>query len=275
MKRIAKGALLATVRTPLGKRYLRFALGHLSPDVLEGVRPQLEHAVADHIDVALHAFDIHFNAVQSFEKAQPPNAEIRGFEDLAWLFTLSRANQGVLRMDFDEAAYLYRLARGLKNARCVEIGRFKGGSTFLLAAALGKGARIISIDNQMWMPGLHNDDALRKVLRHHGLEDVVEIVVADSTAVKVGPESQDVVFVDGDHRYEGVAKDYHHWKHALKAGGHLLFHDAVDRRRYSPPAEGSVRFIKEIEATQSAHFERREAAGTLAHFVRTGTLFRQ
>jgi predicted O-methyltransferase YrrM len=42
-------------------------------------------------------------------------------------------------MRFDEAAYLYRLVRETAPRTAVGIGRFRGGSTFLIAAALEHG----------------------------------------------------------------------------------------------------------------------------------------
>ena len=64
---------------------------------------------------------------------------ISGFEDLAFLFSSTILGHGIASLRLDEAAYLYRLVRELKPDTAAEIGRYRGGSTFLIASALGTG----------------------------------------------------------------------------------------------------------------------------------------
>src|SRR5215216_6541632 len=59
---------------------------------------------------------------------------LHGFEDLVFLFSSNQLNHGIALLTLDEAGLLYRLARSAGTA--VEIGRFKGGGTLVLAAAL-------------------------------------------------------------------------------------------------------------------------------------------
>lgn len=42
------------------------------------------------------------------------------------------------------------------------------------------------------------------------------------------PESVDMVFIDADHSYKGVKKDYDKWFDRVKTGGYFAFHDCVD-----------------------------------------------
>src|SRR5262245_18407772 len=71
---------------------------------------------------------------------------LRGFEDLAFLFTSSQLDHGIISQELDEAARLYGVARDVEDGAVVEIGRFKGGSTFLVAAALRGRATLWSYD---------------------------------------------------------------------------------------------------------------------------------
>lgn len=65
---------------------------------------------------------------------------LAGFEDLAFLFSSNQLSHGIASLQLDEAALLYRLARNVSPGAVVaEIGRFKGGSTLLLASALPEG----------------------------------------------------------------------------------------------------------------------------------------
>ena len=71
---------------------------------------------------------------------------IDGFEDLTFLFSSTILAHGIASLRFDEAAYLYRLVRELKPQPVVEIGRYRGGSTFLIASALDGNGILHSYD---------------------------------------------------------------------------------------------------------------------------------
>ena len=67
-----------------------------------------------------------FDAVQrekNLSFASIPDRPQRNFEDLDWLLRSNPANKGLLLMQFDEAAFLFRLVRSLPAAQILEIGR--------------------------------------------------------------------------------------------------------------------------------------------------------
>lgn len=47
-------------------------------------------------------------------------------------------------------------------------------------------------------------------------------------ANKFGLESVDMLFIDADHSYNGVKKDFESWFDKVKKGGYFAFHDCVD-----------------------------------------------
>jgi SAM-dependent methyltransferase len=195
---------------------------------------------------------------------------IDGFEDLAFLFSSNQLNHGVVSQQLDEAALLYRLARRVGAGRVVEIGRFKGGSTFLIAAALDPGGQVWSYDVHVPSPGLDGaalDRGLLEALRRYGLEDRVRLIVGDSRTADPPPDRCDLVLVDGDHSYEGVRADWERWRELVRSGGHVLFHDAVDYGGFGTFCEGVGRLVAEIERSD-ADFSREPGAGSIAHFVR-------
>jgi predicted O-methyltransferase YrrM len=196
---------------------------------------------------------------------------VDGFEDLAFLFSSNLLNMGAALLAIDEAAYVYRLVRELGPATLVEIGRFKGGSTLLIAAAMHPDARLRSYDLHVEFEtdhrGPEQDRHLGAALDRYGLRDRVELVVADSRTAAL-PGSCDLVFVDGDHSYGGVRGDYDHWGPALRPGGQLLFHDAVQRPLLNCEP-GVAQLVAEIERDDASRFERRDGAGSIAHFIRT------
>jgi predicted O-methyltransferase YrrM len=193
-----------------------------------------------------------------------------GFEDLAFLFSSNLLNMGAVLLAIDEAAYLYRLVRGIGPATLVEIGRYKGGSTLLLAAAMDPAARLYSYDSHREFDvghhGPEQDRLIATALERYGLQERVDLVVADSHTV-AHPGTCDFVLVDGDHSYDGVRGDYEHWRTALRPGAHMLFHDAVERpfMNFEP---GVAQLVEEIERDDAAQFDRLTGAGSIAHFVR-------
>ncbi|MDX6396697.1 MAG: hypothetical protein QOJ43_105 [Gaiellaceae bacterium] len=197
---------------------------------------------------------------------------LEGFEDLAFLFSSNQLSHGIASLQLDEAALLYRLARGVPaGAAVAEIGRFKGGSTLLLASALPAGAELWSYDLHVAlrpdMTGAQLDAELTTALDRYDLLDRVHLVVGDSRVVEPPPRPPVLVFVDGDHTYEGARADYERWSSLVAPGGHLLFHDAVDTGGYGNHYPGIVRLVDEIER-DDASLARQPNAGSIAHFAR-------
>ena len=197
---------------------------------------------------------------------------IEGFEDLAFLFSSNQLNHGIVSQELDEATLLYRLVRRRENATIVEIGRFKGGSTFLIAAAVGEGTHVWSYDihvaHDAAFTGEELDRELREALQRYGLAGRVDVIVADSRTADPPPEPVDVLLVDGDHSYEGVSADWRHWRGRLAPGGHVLFHDAVDYGGFGTYVEGVGRLVAELD--RDASLVRLPNAGGIAHFVNRG-----
>lgn len=220
---------------------------------------------------------------QTFDHAAktPRPSKIEGFEDLYWLFTSNRLSRGIVMLQLDEAAYIYRLVNKLDVCHCVELGRYKGGGTFLIAAAAKPGSKIISVDNYIHPRGFDFIDLERSFLREleiYNLRDRVELFVEDTKLVPYLPSSIDFIFVDANHSYDGVRGDYIYWQKALKPGGHLLFHDAAIPQDLSETGsvsaeglgvDGPMRLVSEIEAQDYQYFRRAEGVASIVHFVRT------
>ena len=128
---------------------------------------------------------------------------VRGFEDLAFLFSSNQLNHGVASLQLDEAALLFRLARDVQTGPVAEIGRFKGGSTVIFACVLPDGVELWSYDLHVAlrpdMSGESLDAELRDALARLGVADKVHLVVGDSRVVEPPPQPLELLFVDGDH----------------------------------------------------------------------------
>lgn len=218
----------------------------------------------------LHAATRPEVASERFSEVARWPATLSGFEDLAFMFTSGQLNHGVASLRFDEAAFIFGLVRRLEGARIVEIGRFKGGSTFIMAAAMRPGSTITSYDlhvplrEDLQGPDLDRD--LTEALERYGIAAGVELVVADSRSVVLPEPGVDLLFVDGDHTYEGASSDIERWSPLVRRGGHLLLHDAVDTGSYGNVYPGVTRAVAGL--LEGGGFVRERDEGTIAHLVR-------
>jgi len=163
------------------------------------------------------------------------------FVELLWLFNSPRETRDIIRLDLHEAGLLYKYAsqqwkilpKTEEGNIILEIGRYWAGSLMLLAMAThDSNVKIISVDA---VEGCHDQD-VDEWLNDYEEKDRIDIRIENSHAMKNVPLS--MLFVDGDHSYEGVKKDFiHHWNFLT---GPCLAHDYTD-----PTCEGVTRFIDE------------------------------
>lgn len=135
----------------------------------------------------------------------------------------------------DSAWTLFGLVKSLKPEVCVEIGSARGWSTCLIGLALrenGRG-RLHAIDphtSNDWSD--KNSSNSRQVLEANlekvGVSELVEIHQKYSTeAAKGWTAPIDLLFIDGDHSYEGVKQDWDLFSPFVKEFGVTLFHDTL------------------------------------------------
>jgi predicted O-methyltransferase YrrM len=217
----------------------------------------------------IHAAVLRDPATMRFRNVERWPGSVRGFEDLAFMFSSNQLTHGVASLQFDEAALLYRLARDARTGSFAEIGRFKGGSTMVFAAALPEGVELWSYDLHVAlrpdMPGEQLDAELSAALARFGLDHKVHLLVADSRTVEPPPDPLELLFIDGDHSYEGAKADFERWQSFLRPDGHVLFHDAVDAGGYGNVYPGVARLVGEIE--RGGGWRREAGAGSIAHFT--------
>ena len=155
------------------------------------------------------------------------------FVQLLWLFNSPRETRNIIRLDLHEAGLLYKYARLWRddNDTILEIGRYWAGSTVLLALAThGSNVKVVSVDV---VEGCHDPD-VDDWLNDYEEKERIDIRVDNSHAMENMPLS--LLFVDGDHSYEGIKKDiYHHWNYL---NGPCLAHDYTD-----PTTPGVTKFI--------------------------------
>jgi len=226
--------------TPKRRPWPRRTLGHVGGAIL---RPLMRKMLGYD---SMREYMLHYLSNElamkraSFRKDVPEDLkEIKGFEDCAWLFSPNKLNHGIIRMRIDQGAFLYRTVHAMQSPRAIELGRYRGGGAFLLAAA---GAHVISLDNGE-VPGQEAfAEELEEALEHFGLRDRVEILWEDALEYPVEPESFDWVGLDFPKSYDLVKRGFERWWPAVKPGGYLL----VNNGKRSPLV-GVVQFTTELD----------------------------
>jgi predicted O-methyltransferase YrrM len=199
-----------------------------------------------------------------------PSAPLQ-FEDLAGLFASTSLDHGVIAMTVRQTAYLFGVVRRMQPHKVIEIGRYKGGSTLTIAAAMSGQGQFWSIDIGEKEARLHQhgptrtfDDEIRDICARFSLH--VTLLVGDSRTIQVDTGEVDLVFIDGDHSYEGVRNDFERFGRRVRIGGAVLFDDACDEAMFRTHSESVGKLLKEILTEQS--FRLVKSVNRLAHIER-------
>ena len=135
-----------------------------------------------------------------------------------------------------EIIKLAEIVRELQPKVILEIGTRKGGTLFMWSR-ISEAKKIISIDLPAGPFGGGYAFQKRKLYKYFVNDTSTEmhLIQADSHSeisfnrVKKILQSHkiDLLFIDGDHSYEGVKKDYVLYSPFVKKGGMIVFHDIV------------------------------------------------
>lgn len=147
--------------------------------------------------------------------------------------------EGLLRPAEEE--FLYATAQGADDSGViVEIGSRKGRSTVFLAmgSRAGRGVLVYAVDPHFGTymhrgfsdVGLDPDtyeEFLNNLDKAGVKKNVLPIRQTSEKAVLRWNEPIAVLFIDGDHTYAGVKKDYDLWSPYVIEGGVIAFHDST------------------------------------------------
>lgn len=135
-----------------------------------------------------------------------------------------------------EIIRLTSLVRSLQPRVVVEIGTATGGTLFLWCANAAPDATVISID----LPnGIHGGGyPYWKTFLYRGFankKQAVRLFRGDSHSLEMLTQLKaalagrhiDFLFIDGDHTYNGVRKDFENYSPLVKPGGVVALHDVA------------------------------------------------
>jgi predicted O-methyltransferase YrrM len=199
----------------------------------------------DHLDHAIGRIE--------FVKRELPNPEMLMAVPLLFQGK-GRYRTLKVKQNMGELLGLVKILEARQLSNVCEIGTFKGGTLFIWCQLATDNARLFSID----LPGGpfgggYDERAVPFFQSFKKPGQVLECIRGDShspatrkrLARMMGEERLDFLFIDGDHRYYGVQKDFEDYSPFVRTGGMIAFHDIVERA--SEPEIEVWRFWKEIK----------------------------
>ena len=133
-----------------------------------------------------------------------------------------------------EIAGLLRILKEMRPGRILEIGTASGGTLFLFTRIAVPDALLISLDLPSGPGGggypaskipLYQAFALPEQRLELIRDDSHDPAVHSRIVGLVGEQGLDFLFIDGDHSYDGVKRDYEMYGPLVKPGGLIAFHD--------------------------------------------------
>ena len=118
-------------------------------------------------------------------------------------------------------------AKARKPVRICELGLFLGGTNLMLTHALPDVEQIIGVDLK-----IRNKSQLKYYAKPSQRQTFIEGKTGDRTTLEkvsqvLGGDKLDLLFIDADHSYAGARQDFMDYRHFVRDGGIIAFHDIV------------------------------------------------
>ena len=160
----------------------------------------------------------------------------------------------------EELVDLGQILAGRRPESALEIGTARGGTLFFLTRLASSRATIVSVD----LPGgqFGGGYPARRTLMYKRFarrDQVVHLLRGDSHSSEMlvrvkaalGGKLLDYLFIDGDHSYAGVKRDFEMYAQLVGGGGLIAFHDIAN----GPPESvgGVPEFWQELKG--ASHYD--------------------
>jgi cephalosporin hydroxylase len=152
----------------------------------------------------------HFNQCQSFDD----------------FYEFALQNFGMIQFKPEISGFMALAAQASPQYIC-EIGTARGGTSFLFGQSLPSTKHMISVD--LMVKNKNKLSLYVKPARQISFVDgsSYDLATIDRVENILAGNQLDLLFIDGDHTYEGVTKDFLGYRHLVKSGGIIGFHDIV------------------------------------------------
>jgi predicted O-methyltransferase YrrM len=142
----------------------------------------------------------------------------------------------------------------------VDLGTFFGLSAYILSMKAKKVITIDLFEDFGMIKNYTSKETYKKLFAEHPhyYKDIVErfknvknirIIKGLTYVIPMDIDNVDLLFIDADHSYEGIKRDYDNWYPLIPEGGLILFHDTVS------PLVDVGKFIS-MEITQRTDIKR-------------------
>jgi cephalosporin hydroxylase len=145
----------------------------------------------------------------------------------------------------------------------LEIGTSRGGTFFMMCQVADADARLATLD--LHLPTDVRVETFARSGQHvTGIEGNSTDPEIRTRVDALFPEGLDVLFIDGDHSYEGVKSDFELYRSLVRPGGLVVFHDIVpdDEERTGTPtmswSGGVPRFWRELKGDNQGDWKLEE-----------------
>jgi predicted O-methyltransferase YrrM len=135
---------------------------------------------------------------------------------------------------YEEIAMLAGFLIAKKPKNVMEIGTYKGG-LFKILCSLSTHKKITVDLNAYYEVHMENRNKMIQ-----GWGENIYTLIGDSQSTEIqqsvrsalNGELLDVIFLDGDHRYEGVKADFENYEPLVTPGGLVIFHDINETQQH-------------------------------------------
>ena len=141
-------------------------------------------------------------------------------------------------ISFDEALLLYSLAKGVSKGCIIEVGSYRGRSTVFLGKGSLDGAQVpvYAIDPHKNFVGVlggrfgpkDRTHFFQAMLKNDCSEIVSLINLSSEFFASQWKEQVSLLWIDGDHSYSGVKRDFDCWSPVFCDEAIIAFDDAAD-----------------------------------------------
>lgn len=150
---------------------------------------------------------------------------VRTYKGYGWYKSLSS-----LQIDSEFIELINRLSK-MESTITIEIGTYMGGT--LIGWSRITKALLISVDipqgynrkRQKLYQSLNYPNLNPKIITLQENSQVISTV--DKVRQVLQDKQVDILFIDGDHQYDGVKKDFELWSPLVRSGGVIVFHDII------------------------------------------------
>jgi cephalosporin hydroxylase len=167
-----------------------------------------------------------------------------------------------------------KATRSLEAGVVMEIGSRYGGTLFAWSRIARKDAFLLSLDwhrqdDERQMQAILSSRVLPTQNFHCVWGNSHSVEIKNAVRETLEGRMLDLLFIDGDHSYEGVKEDFETYSAFVRPGGAILFHDIVPNSHFKDYGvdqlwrEISPRFEKRFEFIDRIHPGRGAGVGLL------------